>query len=106
MLAGVAHAQYKCIAVGGAVTYQQAACPNTQRQEMLHPAMAASAPAHAALTPSTTSRAPVPPTTAMPADRAGDGGDTGRALASLEAQFERLKRIQEELDAARHIAAK
>jgi hypothetical protein len=106
MLAGAANAQYKCVAVGGAVTYQQAACPITQRQEMLHPAIAASAPARAASTPSATSRAPVAPTTARPADPAGDGGDMGRALTSLEAQFERLKRVQEELDAARHIAAK
>lgn len=43
-LLGTAHAQYKCVAPNGAVTFQQTGCPMEQKQQVLRssPAVAAS----------------------------------------------------------------
>jgi hypothetical protein len=107
-LAGAANAQYKCVAVGGALTYQQLPCPATQRQELLHPR---TAPPAAALGEASTN--PIPGVSGVathlpmahakppPPERAPGGVDLGLALASLESQFERLKQIRGELEAAR-----
>ena len=106
VLSGAAQAQYKCTASNGAVTYQQAACPNTQTQRMLN---ARAAPAE--LTPMLAAPRPVPAKAAI--ERAAPAlpreqrpKDLEQAIASIEADFERLKLVRADLEATRKLASR
>ena len=105
LLGSSAQAQYKCISATGGVTYQQSACPIAQQQQSLH--------ARPALPP-VTSPSPIPsapqgkPSTdpapsAAPRNRAKD---EAASVASIEANFERLKVVRADLDATRKLPAK
>ncbi len=96
---GVSHAQYKCTADGGAVTYQQAACPVTTVQRVLR--AGTTLPTRVVPTSATDPRtAAAKPAGAPPAE------DNGVALSKIEIRFKRLKAINDELDLTRRIVSR
>ena len=106
--ASAAQAQYKCTATGGAVTYQQAACPITQTQRVLN---ARPAPADAASAPTAARSSAVPrksvderANATMQRDRRSNEFD--QTLTIIEADFERLKALRTELEATRRLASR
>ena len=109
LTAGAAQAQYKCTAGGGSVTYQQAACPNTQTQQIVGPQRARPAVAEVQHAAPKLPDAPAKPPGERPAaiaDREREAREINQALTNIEASFERLRVIQRELDVGRGVAAK
>ncbi len=108
LIAVPAHALYKCTAAGGSVTYQQAACPNTQTQQLLFarpaaPAEGTTAPATPAPARQKSSRED-PPATAVKAEPLPRG--MGESLTRLEAKFGRLSALRVDLEATRKLASR
>ena len=103
LLAGTAHAHYKCTAPNGAVTYQQSACPITQKQQLL---FARPAAPEAAAEPLVAPVKPMPALVPAAAQRERRPNDVEQTLTSLEARFERLKDVRAEIDEARKLAAR
>jgi Domain of unknown function (DUF4124) len=102
VVCGAAQAQYKCITPTGAITYQQAACPITQKQKTLNDRTASPAVAASAVAPSPGASSPNSPTT----QRDRRSKDSEQTVAAIEADFERLRAVRADLEAMRKLASR